>query len=112
MQPPIFIQIDENPNCAAMDGQVFQPKSSPRPVNRVRVTHNGAAAWCDIVALDDSGATAPAVASLVDDSGDGHCYLVSGGTWGLRLSNDEDQFGEPYLLLGADGDDLEFAATA
>jgi len=41
MEPPLFIRIDENPNCAAVDGLVFQPKAPPRKVNSVRVSRNG-----------------------------------------------------------------------
>ena len=32
----IYIEIEDNPNCEAMDGQVFQPRSTPRPVAQVR----------------------------------------------------------------------------
>ena len=109
MELPIFIQVEQNPNCDPIDGLVFQPKTAPRAVKRVRVLHDGAVCWCDVVAVDESGGITPALASLVDDSGDGHCYLISGGAWGLRLSTDERQFGEPYLLLGSDGADVEFA---
>ena len=51
----------------------------------------------------------PAIASLIDDSGDGACYLITGGTWGLKLSSEDVAFGEPYLLLSRDGKDIEFA---
>lgn len=108
MEPPLFIQIDENPNCAAMDGLVFQPKAPPREVKRVRISRAGEPVWCEIAALDEGGAARPATASLIDDSGDGNCYLVSGGAWGLKLISETGEFGEPYLLLGGDGKDLEF----
>jgi hypothetical protein len=108
MEPPVFIQIDENPNCAAMDGQVFQPKAPPRQVKRVRVSRNGVAEWRRIAGVEEGGALSPALAWLIDDSGDGNCYLVSGGAWGLKLSAASDDYGEPYLLLGGDGNDLEF----
>jgi hypothetical protein len=108
MEPPLFIQIDENPNCPAMDGLVFQPKAPAREVKRVRVSHEGATVWCDIAGVDDQGVQRPAIASLIDDSGDGACYLVSGGAWGLKLTWDGGSFGETYLVLGGDGLDLEF----
>jgi hypothetical protein len=109
MQPPLFIQIDENPNCGAMDGLVFQPKAPARPVKRVRISRGGATEWCEISGVTEAGAACPALASPVDDSGDGACYLISGGAWGLRLTSEFGAFGEPYLLLGGDGADLEFA---
>jgi hypothetical protein len=108
MQPPIFIQIDENPNCDAMDGLIFQPKAPPREVKRVRVSRHGEAIWCDIGGLDEGGEPCVAVASPIDDSGDGACYLITGGSWGLRLRSADGEFGEPYLVLGGDGQDLEF----
>lgn len=109
MEPPIFIQIDENPNCAAMDGLVFQPKAPPRAVKRVFVTHDGVAVWCEVMGLDEGGATCAAIASPIDDSGDGSCYLITGGSWGLKLRTESGEFGEPYIVLGGDGKDLEFA---
>jgi hypothetical protein len=108
MEPPIFIQIDENPNCAEMDGLVFQPKAPPRPVKRVRVSRDGVTGWCEIVGLEEGGVHCPAVASLIDDSGDGSCYLISGGAWGLKLSSESTDFGEPYIVLGGDGADVDF----
>jgi hypothetical protein len=105
---PIFIQIDENPNCAAMDGLVFQPKAAPREVKQVRVVHNSEAVWCDITGLDENGEPCPAMASPIDDSGDGSCYLIAGGAWGLRLRSQMGEFGEPYIVLGGDGKDLTF----
>ena len=109
MEPPLFIQIDENPNCASMDGLVFQPKAPPREVRRVRITRNGVTEWCEISGVTDVGVPCPALASLIDDSGDGACYLVSGGAWGLRLTSEAGSVGESYLLLGSDGADVEFA---
>jgi hypothetical protein len=108
MEPPIFIQIDENPNCPAMDGQVFQPKAPGRHVKRVRVSRDGTAVWCEIAGVDEGGVPCPAIASPIDDSGDGHCYLITGGAWGLKLTSATGDFGEPYLVLGGDGADLEF----
>ncbi len=108
MEPPIFIQIDENPNCAAMDGLVFQPKAAARAVKRVRVSRDGVTGWYDIVGLEADSEPCPATASPIDDSGDGSCYLVSGGAWGLKLSSKTESFGEPYIVLGGDGADLEF----
>jgi hypothetical protein len=109
MEPPLFIQIDENPNCPAMDGLVFQPKAPARAVKRVRVSRSGVTEWCAITGLTETGSPCAALASPIDDSGDGACYLISGGAWGLRLTSPSGAFGEAYLLLGGDGNDVEFA---
>ncbi len=63
------------------------------------------------MAIDEGGREFAARAYVVDDSGDGSCYLVVGGAWGLRLSDTAggEQWGEPYLLMAADGGDLRFS---
>lgn len=113
MTPPaaaVLIQIDENPNCAAWDSQVFQPRTAPRPVSHVRVERNGSGVWCTITGLDEDAQPCPAMACIVDDSGDGACHLVYGGAWGLRLQDESggSAWGEPYMLLPANGADLRF----
>jgi hypothetical protein len=116
--PSVFLQIDENPNCANLDGQVFQPRSVPQAIVQVRSTRNGTVDWYDVAGLEADDEVCPAMACLIDDSGDGACYLVFGGAWGLRFRaaqspnpwdiEDGDQWGEPYLLLPGDGSDLRF----
>jgi hypothetical protein len=115
--PAVYIQIDENPNCPAWDGQIFQPLAPPRPVTHVRRERNGALQWCEITGLDEDGAATAAMACAIEDSGEGRCWLVFGGSWGLRLReagivwdlSDQGQWGEAFLLLGGDAADLRFA---
>ena len=103
MEPIVLIQVDENPNCEAMDGLVFQPRTPPRPISQVRTLRNGTEVWCDISGVDGHGISSPAMACLIDDSGDGGCHLVFGGAWGLRLkAADGEEWGEAYLLLPSD----------
>ncbi|MFN7993262.1 MAG: hypothetical protein U0Q18_06660 [Bryobacteraceae bacterium] len=112
---PVFLQIPENPNCDAVDGQVFACRTPPRRVSHVRLRRADARTWFDVTGLEADGAACPATACLVEDSGDGMCYLLVGGEWGLRLKMsgpwdlaDHTQWGEPYMLLGGDGQDLRF----
>ena len=35
----VLIDIPENPNCSEWAGQVFQPRTAPRPVSHVRRRH-------------------------------------------------------------------------
>ncbi len=119
MEPSVFIQIEENPNCEAMDGQVFQPRSTPRAVVQVRVERGGIERWFAVTGLDRAARPCAAMASQIDDSGDGACYLVTGGEWGLRFRDPESkggwniedsaQWGAPYLMLPGDGSDLRFS---
>jgi hypothetical protein len=117
----MHILIEENPNCEFVDGTVFQERTPPRPVTHVRRRRDNVEAWRSIVGLNPQMKECPALARKVDDSGDGTCYLVYGGDWGLRLKdmdspdpwslNNPAQWGEPFLLLSADGADLRFAVS-
>ena len=101
-----------------VDGQVFQCRTPQRQVAQVRLEHSGSNAWCVITGVDEAGQPCPASACTIEDSGDGECYLVTGGAWGLRMKRqssaapwsmeDPEQWGEPFLLLGGDGADLRF----
>ncbi len=75
----------------------------------MRSERAGVAVWCRITGLEEGGQACPAMACLVDDSGDGACYLIFGGDWGLRLTDEsEASWGEPYMLLPAHGADVRF----
>jgi len=116
----MYLRTDENPNCEGIEPRVFQERTEPRTVTHILRTRDGREVWCPIVAWEDTGTTGPALARKVDDSGEGTCYLVHGGRWGLRLKDpacrdpwsleDPHQWGEPFLLLPADGADLRFAS--
>src|SRR5664279_921936 len=82
---PVLLQIPVNPNCEPMDAQVFQCRTPLRTVTHLLCEHSGSMEWCAVTGLEDGGTICPATACLVEDSGDGACYLVTGGEWGLRL---------------------------
>jgi hypothetical protein len=115
---PCFIQIDENPNCEAIAGLVFQPRTDFRAVSHVRLEHDGPAAWYEVTGLGERGRPSPALAAVIDDSGEGSGYLVVGGSWGLRFQDpqlqagwsveDRKQWGLPLLLLAGNAADLRF----
>lgn len=116
---PVYLSIEENPNCELYDARVFQERSEPRPVTHVLRRRGDKEVWCPLTGLSANTAAGPALARKVDDSGEGTCYLVYGGPWGLRLKDpdcrdpwdlkDPHQWGEAFLLLPADGSDLKFA---
>ena len=104
-----MILIEENPNCQPVDGLVFQPRSTFREVSHVCREKSGEAVFCEVSGMDGDGQFIPARACLIDDSGEGACYLVLGGDWGLRLRDASGQeWGESYLLVSGDGSDLRF----
>ena len=116
---PVLLQIPENPNCEAMDAQVFQCRSATRAVTHLLCDRSGGMEWCPVTGIDEGGAPTVATACLVEDSGDGACYLVVGGEWGLRLRpengssawdlEDGTQWGATYFLLPGDGTSVRFA---
>jgi hypothetical protein len=113
---PVLLQIPENPNCEPVDGQVFACRTPSQVVTHVRRRRDEGDAWCSVIGVNPDGELCPAMACIVEDSGDGTCYLVVGGAWGLRFKDsstpwdlqDREQWGEPFLLLGGDGHDLRF----
>ncbi len=105
----MYLTIEDNPNCDSIEGRVFNEREASRPILQVLQTRQGKDVWCNITGLDSTGKSCPAVARKVDDSGDGTCYLVTGGAWGLRLTHNTQQWGESFLLLPGDGADLRFA---
>jgi hypothetical protein len=116
----MHLSVDENPNCETLDPRVYQERTRPRVVTAVLRSRGGQEVWCSVVAMDAGGKTGPAQACKVEDSGEGTCYLVYGGRWGIRLKDpachddwhipESHQWGEPFLLLSADGADLKFDA--
>ena len=53
MLPPVYILIEDNPNCTSLDGLFFQPKAPPRQVKRVRVARDGQPVSCDVVTVNE-----------------------------------------------------------
>src|SRR5262249_21427616 len=114
---PMLLNIDDNPNCGLMEPRVFQERSDPRPLTHVLRQRGDVEVWCPIVSWEEGNPTS-ALARKVDDSGEGTCYLVYGGRCGIRLKDpschdawsiqDPHQWGEPFLLLPANGADLRF----
>lgn len=114
----MFLRFEENPNTGFVDDRVFQERTQPREVTHVLRLREGKEVWCPVVGLNNVGVPEPALACKVEDSGEGICYLVYGGLWGLRLKDpacneewsmdDPHQWGEPFLLLSADGNDLKW----
>jgi hypothetical protein len=112
----LYFYIDENPNCDTIEGRVFQERTPPRSVLQVLRLRGGREIWCRVTGLDPDMRPCTALARKVEDSGEGTCYLVTGGAWGLRLAefssaapwslSDAMQWGEPFLLLPSDGKDL------
>ena len=115
----MFLRFEDNPNTGWVDDRVFNTQTDPRAVKQVLRRRHGADVWCAVTGVDAGGRFIPAQARKVDDSGEGICYLVFGGLWGLRLKDPacshawslEDgghQWGEGFLLLPPTGEDLRF----
>jgi len=115
----MFVRFEENPNCGFVDDRVWKEEGVPRPVREILRARDGQEVWCPITGLNKEGQPIPALGVKVEDSGEGTCWLVYGGLWGLRLKSpdnpkawsleDSAQWGEGFLLLPPDGQDLHFA---
>ena len=112
----LAIEISPNPNCDPVELRVFHDLELPRHIVQVRVEGSadvGDPQWYTVTGWTTAGATCPALARRVDDSGEGVVLLVSGGDAGLRLRpvgsggtwrlDDAGQRGESFLLLADDG---------
>ena len=118
----IVIEIPPNPNCEAVEMRVFHDLDPPRAVTHVRLARDQKTVrWCDVIGWTTTGATCPARAQKVDDSGDGVAFLLHGGDAGLRFRpadysqpwglHQQEQWGLPFILT-TDADDLRFADPA
>ncbi len=108
----MYLEVEENPNCAAREPMRYRELGPPRPIVKVRIfDRRDEGEWCLITAVQGAGPApwGPAMVRRVEDSGVGVAYLVFGGAWGIRLCpvdharpwslEDRDQWGEPYLVL-------------
>jgi hypothetical protein len=117
----MFLRFEENPNSGFTDDRVWKHEGEPRAVTAILRIRNGNNTWCPITGLNEKGLPVLALGIKVEDSGEGSCWLVYGGLWGVRLKDPENanawslddstQWGEAFLLLPPDGEDLQFALT-
>jgi hypothetical protein len=115
----MFLRFEENPNFGFVDDRVFMERTEARAVSEVLRQRQGKEVWCPVTAMESAHGFGTAMARKVEDSGEGMCWLVYGGLWGLRLKDpscpdawsleDPHQWGEGFLLLPADGADLHWA---
>lgn len=114
----MYLQFEDNPNCGFVEDRVLKHQGEPQRVEAVLRRVEGVETWCGVLGVDAGGKSVPAFAVKVEDSGEGTCWLVYGGRWGLRLSakpsfsvdlSDPTQWGEGFLLLPPDGQDLRLA---
>lgn len=113
----LFLTIDPNPNCDAVDGMLYHALAAPCVVRRIRVTREREDRWCWVTGVEPGGHWTAAQAHKIADSGSGVAYLIVGGGWGLRFAEgdavprwdlrDPAQWGEPYKIYG-DPKDLAF----
>ena len=112
MQEFIYLEVEENENCEYMPLQVYEARTVPVPISKVKLFEIDrpyrvyeVAGWDS----NDSGSPTQAMYAAVSDSGQAEVHLVYGGDWGIRFKpsdsktgwdiNDSDQWGEPYIML-------------
>lgn len=110
----IFVDVEAGENCPYPLQQVFSALEVSRPVSQVRLYEDDQhGALYDVVGWANNG-PCPAQGAKVEDSGQGHAYLIYGGEEGLRFRPSgsaepwnlaaADQRGEASLLLADDAD--------
>jgi hypothetical protein len=118
---PLFLEVEDNPNCEGIPQLIYSTLGEPRPVTHVMAARRGINTQMHRVtgwSSESGGSPCPAFAVRVEDSGAGSSLLVYGGDWGLRLLppgpeepwglHSAHQWGEPYLVLG-DESEVRFA---
>ncbi len=117
----MIVEVESSENCEAGCFVRFKDIGPPRPILQVKLyDRNPAGEWYWVTGWSDDAParTCPAYGRVVEDSGAGLAYLVTGGLYGLRfkpLGRSEEwdldsphQWGEAYLLL-ADVADIRYA---
>jgi hypothetical protein len=107
----VYLDVEDNPNCAGRDPMRYRELGPVYPLAKVRIfDRRDEGEWCRVTAVGPGRESwRPAGVRRVEDSGVGTAYLVFGGEWGIRLCpiesqgpwnlEDRTQWGEPYLLL-------------
>ncbi len=108
----MYIEVEDNPNCSGRDPMRYRELGPPEVITKIRLfDRRDDGEWCLVTGVRNNPADPwePARVQRVEDSGVGVAYLVYGGLWGIRLCpvdraqpwslSDQDQWGEPYLLL-------------
>lgn len=112
------IEILSNPNCPPCDQTVFSELGPVRPIRAIRADVGGRDARCEITGVEPGPRWVKAHAVKIADSGEGTAFLITGGSWGIRLKpeahaaggwdlSDRAQWGEPYKIYGS-VDDIFF----
>lgn len=114
----MHVAVEDNPNCEGAPEQVFAELGPPRPVAGLWIEDRGQRRRWDIVGVAPGARWVAAHAVKVNDSSEGHAFLITGGEWGIRLRpadeagawdlDDRRQKGEPFKLYG-DHNDLIYA---
>ncbi len=111
----MYLLVEDNPNSAGEE-RVFAEAGPEKSIRKVHLDlPSGETAWCDVTGVDEGGVFAPARTRLMDDSAAGTAWLVTGGSWGLRMRpagsgewslTDKNQWGVPFLVLDAQAIEL------
>ena len=110
----IFLDVEAGDNCPYSMQLMFSGLEEPRTVQQVRLyVKPGPGELYDLIGWNNEGEPSPAQSIKVEDSGQGHAYLIMGGDGGLRFRPADGaswdlsaagQWGESHLLLTDTGD--------
>ncbi len=109
------IEVEESPNGPGSDQFVFNELGKPRPVTAIRVDRMGCETVCDVTGVGRDGEWLTAHCVKINDSSEGHAFLIYGAAWGIRLRpqksqneswdfKSKNQWGEPFKIYGSEED--------
>ena len=82
----IFLDVEAGDNCPYSMQLMFSGLEEPRTVQQVRLyVKPGPGELYDLIGWNNEGEPSPAQSIKVEDSGQGHAYLIMGGDGGLRF---------------------------
>ena len=109
----IEVEVEDNDNCYGLPMRTYEALGRPVMVSQLRIAGPSGPEqihWVTGWHSDGDGTPCPAYCVEVSDSGEGAAYLLYGGDWGVRFRpldsqqewsvESDDQWGEPYLVLG------------
>ena len=115
------IDVEAGPNVPSSEQFVFNELGRPRRVQALRVELGGREMRCEVTGVAPANEASagtrgvrwvPARAVKINDSSEGHAFLIYGGEWGIRLKSgpgpwdlsDRAQWGEPFKVYGSEED--------
>jgi hypothetical protein len=107
------IDVEASFNWPAPEQFVFNEIGKPRKIRAIRAEWDRRETICEVTGVGAGGIWTDAMAVKINDSSEGHAFLIYGGEWGIRLKpegagpwdlSDARQRGEAFKVYGSEED--------